>query len=119
MRSDMAGRTRPRRPGATHLRFFDPQMPGPDGRARGAEADMRAGLDSGQFELFYQPKMVRGQITGAEALLRWRHPVKGYVSRPNSFRWPSNGPDPARANGCCARPARRLAHWQEHPVLAS
>ena len=34
-----------------------------------------------QFELFYQPIMTStGQISGAEALIRWHHPTKGYVS---------------------------------------
>ncbi|MGM7448479.1 UNVERIFIED_ORG: diguanylate cyclase/phosphodiesterase with PAS/PAC sensor(s) [Idiomarina abyssalis] len=34
-----------------------------------------------QFELFYQPIMTdKGQVAGAEALIRWQHPTKGYVS---------------------------------------
>lgn len=41
---------------------------------------MRAGLAQGQFELYYQPQVDNGRITGAEALLRWRHPRDGFVS---------------------------------------
>jgi len=38
-----------------------------------------------QFELFYQPQVDRdGHTIGAEALLRWNHPRRGYVS-PDDF----------------------------------
>jgi diguanylate cyclase (GGDEF)-like protein len=44
--------------------------------------DLRHALDDGQLELYYQPKIhaPSGQITGAEALLRWNHPVRGLIS---------------------------------------
>lgn len=44
-------------------------------------ADMRRGLQAGQFELHYQPKFdLRTQaLCGAEALLRWKHPGRGNV----------------------------------------
>jgi EAL domain-containing protein (putative c-di-GMP-specific phosphodiesterase class I) len=44
--------------------------------------DLRRALDLGQLELFYQPKIhaPTGEITGAEALLRWHHPQRGMVS---------------------------------------
>ncbi|RUO67039.1 EAL domain-containing protein [Idiomarina ramblicola] len=38
-----------------------------------------------QFELFYQPIMTdKGKVSGVEALIRWQHPTKGYVS-PGDF----------------------------------
>ena len=42
---------------------------------------MRVALAEGQFVPFYQPKMdLRSRrITGAEALIRWRHPTRGLV----------------------------------------
>lgn len=38
-----------------------------------------------QFEVFYQPLvcLVTGQVKGFEALLRWQHPTKGYISPTN------------------------------------
>jgi diguanylate cyclase (GGDEF)-like protein len=46
------------------------------------ESDMRIALEQKQFELHYQPKVntATGIMHGAEALLRWRHPVRGPIS---------------------------------------
>src|SRR5207237_897696 len=43
-------------------------------------------LDRGEFFLVYQPifEMDGGRVTGAEALLRWNHPVRGIV-QPDDF----------------------------------
>jgi diguanylate cyclase (GGDEF)-like protein len=46
------------------------------------ENDLRRALTLNQFELHYQPKMEvkTGRIGSVEALLRWRHPLRGFVS---------------------------------------
>jgi len=42
--------------------------------------DLRLALAKEQFELFYQPQMDSSEkIIGAEVLLRWHHPVLGYI----------------------------------------
>ncbi|MCU7696692.1 EAL domain-containing protein [Acinetobacter sp. AYS6] len=42
--------------------------------------DLRLALSKQQFELFYQPQVNSSEtLIGAEALLRWLHPVLGYV----------------------------------------
>ena len=45
-------------------------------------AELRRALDHGEFELNYQPKfnLQRRGVCGAEALIRWRHPVRGLIS---------------------------------------
>ena len=50
------------------------------------ESELAQAADRGEFELFYQPqiRLVDGALLGAEALIRWRHPVRGYVS-PGEF----------------------------------
>lgn len=42
---------------------------------------MRRALERKEFTLHYQPKvnLAIGEITGAEALLRWRHPTRGNI----------------------------------------
>ncbi len=50
------------------------------------DKDMRQALRSDQYELYYQPKVdtQSGRIVGAEALIRWHHPERGFIS-PDSF----------------------------------
>ena len=44
--------------------------------------DLRLALAQGELEMVYQPKIhaPTGEITGAEALLRWQHPRLGIIS---------------------------------------
>jgi diguanylate cyclase len=46
------------------------------------ESGLRRALDEERLELHYQPQIdvASGRIVGAEALLRWRDPVRGYIS---------------------------------------
>ncbi len=48
--------------------------------------DMRLAFDEGQLSLHYQPqvRLEDGKIVGAEALLRWKHPGRGWVP-PSEF----------------------------------
>ena len=104
--------------GRNAVRLYDPQMQAVVAARAELEADMRAGLESGQFELFYQPKVVHGRIRGAEALLRWRHPARGFVP-------PSEFIPLAEECGLILRmgewvlqtACEQLARWSGHPVL--
>jgi diguanylate cyclase (GGDEF)-like protein/PAS domain S-box-containing protein len=63
-------------------RFFEPAM---DASAKARlimEQDLRQALAGGGFELHYQPvvDLRRDEVTGCEALLRWRHPQRGMIS---------------------------------------
>jgi len=46
------------------------------------EAELALAAERNEFELFYQPQLhlADGRLIGAEALIRWRHPVRGLVS---------------------------------------
>ena len=104
--------------GRNTLRFYDPQMQAVVAARVALEADMRAGLEAGQFELFYQPKMVRGRIRGAEALLRWRHPDKGFIPPSQFIPLAENCGLILRLGEWVLRTAcERLAQWNTHPVL--
>lgn len=50
---------------------------------------IRAGLEAGQFEPFFQPKvdLQSGRVCGVEALARWRHPEGGILT-PAAFIGP-------------------------------
>ncbi len=45
-------------------------------------SEVRSGIEEQQFALHYQPKysIETGQFNGCEALVRWNHPVRGFVS---------------------------------------
>jgi len=47
---------------------------------------IRVALCENQFELYYQPKILihNMKVAGFEALIRWKHPIKGYIP-PVSF----------------------------------
>ena len=71
--------------GRNTLRFYDPDMQAAASARAVMEADMRLGLQRGEFSLYYQPVVDQhARMTGVEALLRWKHPKRGMVP-PNEF----------------------------------
>jgi diguanylate cyclase (GGDEF)-like protein/PAS domain S-box-containing protein len=50
------------------------------------ERELRNGLSEGQLEIYYQPQvsLATGNISGVEALVRWRHPERGLLE-PDAF----------------------------------
>jgi predicted signal transduction protein with EAL and GGDEF domain len=68
--------------GRNTFHFFNAGMSVFSQKRLDMENDLRNALPLDQFELHYQPKMdvASGRISSVEALLRWRHPVQGYVS---------------------------------------
>src|SRR5580658_5774718 len=67
-------------------RFFEPAMDAQVKARRALEVDLCDALPLGQFELHYQPVVgcPGRRVTGFEALLRWRHPMRGLV-QPGEF----------------------------------
>ena len=70
-----------KRSGRNAIRFFDPATHAAMETRIALEADLRRALPQDQFRLYYQMQVDQDQrIVGAEALLRWQHPVRGLVS---------------------------------------
>ena len=65
----------------TH-RFFEPAMDACAKARLALQQDLRQALVDGGFEIHYQPLVAlrNDEVTGCEALLRWRHPERGMVS---------------------------------------
>lgn len=62
--------------------FFDTAMHRSVIASLEMENDLRRALDDGEFHLFYQPilSLATGRIMALEALLRWKHPQRGWIS---------------------------------------
>ena len=66
--------------------FFQPEMDAQMQDRRKLELDLRKALQGDEFELNYQPliDLIRGEVCGFEALLRWKHPERGLIP-PDEF----------------------------------
>ena len=70
-----------KRDGKGGYRLFEPEMHTGVLERLELRADLQRALESGQFELHYQPivRLADGRVAGMEALLRWQHPERGLV----------------------------------------
>jgi diguanylate cyclase (GGDEF)-like protein/PAS domain S-box-containing protein len=99
--------------GRDALCFFDPDMEAVVARRIDLENDLRSALETGQMSLSYQPQVNdKGKVLGAEALLRWQHPVRGPIS-PAEFIPLAENSDVIVALGrwVMERACRQLADW--------
>ncbi|MCZ6524717.1 MAG: EAL domain-containing protein [Alphaproteobacteria bacterium] len=73
---------RAKQEGRNKFQLYDPEMNAEIQARKALEQDIREALDNAQFFLCYQPQLElsSGRISGAEALVRWRHPKRGMVS---------------------------------------
>jgi len=71
--------------GRNCYRFFRPEMHAQLVERQSLESELRCALGREEFLLHYQPKfnLKNGEITGVEALIRWRHPKRGMISPAN------------------------------------
>jgi diguanylate cyclase (GGDEF)-like protein/PAS domain S-box-containing protein len=67
--------------GRQSYKFFKPAMNVRAVERQAIEESLRRALERQEFAVHYQPKvsLKTGEITGAEALLRWTHPVRGPI----------------------------------------
>ncbi len=66
--------------GGNAMCFFDKQMQIEINERVNLERDLRIALTEEQFELYYQLQTTSSKNVGAEVLIRWHHPVRGFVS---------------------------------------
>ncbi|MFZ0956193.1 MAG: EAL domain-containing protein [Candidatus Sulfotelmatobacter sp.] len=70
--------------GRNTLHFFAPALQAAVNARAAMEEDLRQAIKTNDFRLYYQPQVDRGILIGAEALVRWKHPKRGFLS-PDEF----------------------------------
>jgi diguanylate cyclase len=86
LQADMARRSCEKWGGQVPYIFHDANLTAQTVEQRLLETDLTRAIHQGEFQIHYQPQITlpTGQITGVEALIRWRHPYRGMVS-PDRF----------------------------------
>jgi len=67
--------------GGNSVALFEPAMVGVSSAKIILENDLRSALELGELEMYYQPQVdvCTGKVSGAEALMRWNHPLRGFL----------------------------------------
>ena len=68
--------------GRNNYHFYTADMNAQAQQRMSLENDLRWAIERGELAMYYQPKVgvKSGCIVGAEALIRWKHPTRGFVS---------------------------------------
>lgn len=68
--------------GRNRFQFYSPEMNARTVERLEMEVRLRRAMELGELMLHYQPQveLKKGRVVGAEALVRWQHPVLGLVS---------------------------------------
>ena len=106
--------------GRNTLRFYDPQMQADVSARANMESRLIEALAKGQFALHYQPQVDHaGQVTGAEALVRWLDPKRGMVS-PGEFIPVAEQSDLILqlGNWVLETACNELVRWADDPAMA-
>jgi diguanylate cyclase (GGDEF)-like protein len=72
--------------GRGRFQFYSAEMRGESFERMQLEVMLRDALERNEFSLYYQPQVdvAKGELVGAEALLRWIHPERGMIP-PSDF----------------------------------
>lgn len=107
--------------GRHQVRFFDPEVEAAIQKRAQIERELQRALSLGQLLLYLQPQLNQeGKVIGAEALMRWLHPVEGFIP-------PAHFIPIAEETGVILTIGRwildqacaELARWQQNPATAN
>lgn len=71
--------------GGNNFSFYDPALQTLLNKQIEFEAEIIKAIDNDEFRAYFQPQVdIEGKVIGAEALIRWIHPIKGIIP-PNEF----------------------------------
>lgn len=105
--------------GRNTICFFAPALQTAVNARVQLEDDIRRAIETRQFLLYYQPQVERGRLIGAEALLRWNHPMRGLLA-PGEFiaLAESTGLILPLGDWVLETACRQLAAWANHAETA-
>jgi diguanylate cyclase (GGDEF)-like protein/PAS domain S-box-containing protein len=104
--------------GRDTIRVFDPAMQSVFNERNALEADLRHALGGGELDLLFQVQVdAEGLAVGAEILLHWQHPNRGYVA-PGKFvpLAEETGLILPIGHWVLCRACAVLAAWANHPL---
>lgn len=86
IQSAVAAMRKAKQEGVSEFRFYSRSINSNLQQRLELETALHAALSNDELQLFYQPKvdLVTKKVVGMEALLRWIHPQKGFIS-PDQF----------------------------------
>lgn len=103
--------------GRNTWRFYSGDMNARIIERRRLESDLRYAIKHGELRLHFQPRyrIADGQMVGAEALVRWQHPVRGLIA-PDTFIpiAEESGLILALSDWVLETACARAAQWPEH-----
>ncbi|MGB3572404.1 MAG: EAL domain-containing protein [Phormidesmis sp.] len=108
--------------GAQQFAIFDTQMQNHAKAQLTLEEDLQQSLIQNQFHFHYQPifDLPSQQLYGFEMLLRWQHPIRGYIPADDFIE---SAEEIGIMQQLCAHiiesACRHLAQWRSHPAWAN
>jgi len=68
--------------GGNRLEFYRAEINAEMPKQLELETDLHVAIENNQLQVYYQPlvDLKTGQVSGMEALLRWPHPTRGFIS---------------------------------------
>jgi predicted signal transduction protein with EAL and GGDEF domain len=112
---------RAKKAGSGAIRFFEPSDDASARERRELQRDLEAAIERDELFLVYQPflDLRENRVTGFEALLRWRHPVRGLVL-PAEFIpiAEESGLIHSIGNWVVRRASEALSHWPANVRIA-